>query len=80
MQARVQKWGNSLAVRIPSSFAAQSQLEHNSPVEILMEENNIVIRPVGKPKPSLAQLLDAVTPQNIHSEVDPGKPLGREVW
>ncbi len=80
MQARVQKWGNSLAVRIPKSFAAQSQLEHNSLVEVTMEHGKIVILPLPKPKPSLAELLEGVTTQNIHDEVDAGQPIGREVW
>ena len=80
MQARVQKWGNSLAVRIPKSFAAQSQLEHNSLVDMTIEENRIIILPAIKPKPTLTELLAGVTKQNIHDEVASDQPVGRETW
>jgi antitoxin MazE len=78
MNARVQKWGNSLALRIPKIYADQIGLSSNSPVEIFLEGNRLVIEPARRP--TLDILLDGVTPDNIHTETDWGKPVGKEAW
>jgi antitoxin MazE len=80
MQARVQKWGNSLAVRIPKTFASQSHLGQDSLVDMSVENGKIILYPVPQPEMTLAQLLDGVTPKNIHDEVDTGAPAGQEIW
>lgn len=80
MQTRIQKWGNSLAVRIPAAFARSLGLEQDSQVELTMTRSQLVIAPVRKPKPKLAELLDRITPANVQREVDAGKPQGRESW
>jgi antitoxin MazE len=80
MQARVQKWGNSLAVRIPKSFAAQSHLGQNTLVEMSLENGKIVFFPVPQPEMSLAQLLESVSADNLHGEVETGDAVGQEVW
>jgi len=80
MQARVQKWGNSLAVRIPKSFASQLHLGQNSVVEMSVENGKIILLPVLKQETTLAQLLEGVTKENLHSETKTGTAVGREAW
>ena len=80
MKTRVQKWGNSLALRIPKSFALEVGLQSESPVEISMEDGKLVITPVAKPELTLKQLLAKVTPENIHHEVETGPASGKEAW
>lgn len=80
MQARVQKWGNSLAVRIPKSFALQSHLNQNTVVEMSLEDGKIIILPVLQPEINLAQLLEGVTSENLHQETEAGNSVGREAW
>jgi antitoxin MazE len=80
MKTRVQKWGNSLAVRIPKSVAAEAGLRQDSPVELSLVDGEVVIRGIHPQPPSLAQLLRQVTDENIHKEWDTGPPVGREVW
>jgi antitoxin MazE len=80
MQARVQKWGNSLAIRIPKSFAAQSHIDQNSVIEMSVENGRIILLPVAQPKVTLAQLLEGVTQENLHQEVETGASVGQEVW
>jgi antitoxin MazE len=80
MRSRIQRWGNSLAVRIPSAFARSLGLDQDSQVDLSMARNRLVVAPVRKPKPKLAELLDRITPANVHREVDVGKPQGRESW
>jgi antitoxin MazE len=76
---RVQKWGNSLGLRIPKSFAAEAKVGEGSPVELSVENGALVVRPVQR-RYSLDELLARVTRRNVHGEVDSGAPVGREVW
>ena len=80
MNARVQKWGNSLALRIPRPFAAEVGLSENSEVELSLDEGRLVVRPLRRVKYDLAELLAKVTPKNRHPETDWGKPVGKEAW
>jgi antitoxin MazE len=80
MRTRVQKWGNSLALRIPKSFAAEAGLHNEGPVDISLVDGGLVIRPVAEPKLTLKQLLAGVTKENLHHEVGTGRSVGKEVW
>ena len=80
MEARVQKWGNSLALRIPKVLADEVGLRDNSTVELSLHENALVIKPMAKPVYDLAQLLAQVTNENLHNEVDTGSAVGGEMW
>jgi len=78
-QARVQKWGNSLAIRIPKPFALEVGLEQNSVVVVSVSEGKLVLEPV-KLLYSLEELLAQVTQDNLHQDVETGPAVGREVW
>jgi antitoxin MazE len=80
MKTRVQKWGNSLALRIPKSFADEVGLHKEGPVDISLADGELVIRPLAAPKVTLKQLLSKVTEDNLHHEVDTGSAVGKEVW
>jgi len=80
MQARVQKWGNSLAVRIPKSFASQSHLGQNSVVEMSVENGKIILLPILEQETTLTQLLEGVTTENLHSETKTATAVGQEAW
>jgi antitoxin MazE len=80
MQTRVREWGNSLAVRIPKAFADEAGLETNSPVELVLQDGEIIIRAVRKKKYHLEDLVAQITDENLHSETDTGAPVGNEVW
>ena len=80
MRTRVQKWGNSLALRIPKSFAEEAGLKNSSPVDVSLVDGRLIIAPVRKPKWTLNELLAQVTPDNLHGEVDTGPTMGNESW
>ena len=80
MKARIQKWGNSLALRIPKSFAAESQLEQGMLVDVSLHEGKLVVTPLRPPALTLEELLQGLTPQNLHYEVDTGSAVGNEAW
>ena len=79
METRVQKWGNSLALRIPKPFASQIGLEPNSPVELSLRGTELIIAPVKSPGLKLDDLLAQVTEQDLHDEVNTGPAVGGEV-
>jgi len=76
----VRKWGNSLALRLPRAIAAEVRVDEGASVEMRVEKNAIVIRPVRRQRVSLTALLQRVTRDNIHSELVVGPPVGREGW
>lgn len=80
MHAKVQKWGNSLALRIPKTFAVDARLENDSLVEISLVEGQIIVKPVVKPDWTLEELLAGINQENIHNEIDTGNATGNEVW
>jgi antitoxin MazE len=78
METRVQKWGHSLALRIPKPFALEVGLEPNWPVQVSLVDGKLVITPM-QPLLTLEQLLAQVNERNLHREVDTGPAVGAEV-
>jgi len=80
VKARIQKWGNSLALRIPKSFAAHSNIEQGSVVDLSLDNGKMIVEAAKEQEYSLDELLARVTKNNLHSEVDFGAPVGKEAW
>jgi len=74
------KWGNSLGLRIPKLVAAEVGLEEDSLVNITIDNGTIVIFPARETPLELEALLDQVTEENLHSEVNTGPAMGRDAW
>ena len=79
MTTNIQKWGNSLAVRIPKSVASEFEMEQGSTVEIKSSHGKLVITPVNKKRFKLKELLSLVTKKNRHGEII-FEPVGKEIW
>ena len=80
MIARIQKWGNSLALRIPKTFATEAGLAEDVPVELSLVDGKVVVNPVAEEPVSLAELLGGIKPSNLHGEWDTGPAIGKELW
>ena len=80
MLTKIQKWGNSFAIRIPKAFASEVRIEKDSVIELSLIDNQIILKPVNISKYSLKQLLSGVSKNNIHSETDTVEACGNEVW
>jgi len=80
MRVAVRKWGNSLAVRIPKSAAADTRIRQGSVVEVSVARGKLVVTPVSEPPLTLRDLLRRVTKTNLHDEVNTGEAVGREAW
>ncbi|MDP2982415.1 MAG: AbrB/MazE/SpoVT family DNA-binding domain-containing protein [Candidatus Latescibacter sp.] len=76
---KIQKWGNSLGIRIRKTTSEQLNLKENTEVLISVEGNSLVLTPIQKKK-TLKDMLDGVTPENLHPEIDFGPPVGKEIW
>ena len=80
MRVRIQKWGNSLAIRIPKPFAQEANVSEGAEVELTVSRGRLVATPPPEPRYRLRTLLAAVTAANLHDEADFGKAVGREAW
>ena len=80
METRVQRWGNSLALRIPKLLADEAGLKDNSLVQLALRDKLLVVVPIRKPDISLDALLAQVTTNNLHSKVQTGPAVGGEAW
>jgi antitoxin MazE len=76
----MQKWGNSLAIRIPKAFAMEVGLKEESEVDVSLKSGKLVVVPVEKPGLTLKALVAKITEENVHREVDTGPATGREAW
>ncbi|MDZ4709119.1 MAG: AbrB/MazE/SpoVT family DNA-binding domain-containing protein [Saprospiraceae bacterium] len=80
MRTKVQKWGNSLALRIPKAFAQEVKLENDTIVDITIQEGQIILKPLVSPRWELDELLAGINKKNIHREIDAGYSIGNEIW
>jgi antitoxin MazE len=80
MKTSVQRWGNSLALRIPKVIAMESGLADGSVVDLKLRKGVIALIPERRREHKLHELLSQVTKKNLHGEVTAGEPVGKEVW
>ncbi len=80
MKTRLQKWGNSLGLRIPKPFAEEAELTKQAFVDLSLIDGKIVVQLIRKKRHSLNQMLKHVTPENIHDELFKGVRKGKEIW
>jgi antitoxin MazE len=80
VQTKVQKWGNSLGVRIPRGLAEEVGLGAGTEVSLTAKDGELVLRPAVPIRLRLADLLAGVTPENIHATVDTGDAIAAEAF
>ena len=78
MIARVQRWGNSLAIRIPRAYATDLGVGDGSEVDLVFDGRALIVTP--STVPPLEVLLEGITDTNRHDAVDLGSPAGHEAW
>jgi antitoxin MazE len=80
MKTTAQKWGNSLAIRVPKSVAVQVGLKAQDDLDIEVQDGNVVLKPHLRRVYRLEDLVKRISPKNVHGEIDTGTPVGREIW
>lgn len=80
MRARVSRWGNSLAIRLPKAVAASLRVREGEPVDLVIEGETLLIRP-GRPRYTLEELVAAMRPENEPEVLDDvnAPPAGDEL-
>ncbi len=80
VQTKIQRWGNSLGLMIPRSFAKETGVGAGSEVDLSIQDGDLVVKPTRRRTYQLKELVRKITAKNLHGEVDTGGPVGREVW
>ncbi|MBI2448134.1 AbrB/MazE/SpoVT family DNA-binding domain-containing protein [Candidatus Microgenomates bacterium] len=80
MTTKVQKWGNSLAVRLPKDIAEHYHLSEGVAVTIVAGRKHIVVQPIRKKNTTLVDLVKKISPQNLPEHISWGDAKGKEVW
>lgn len=80
MKTKIQKWGNSLALRIPKPYAEEAHLSEDAAVDVTVRNGKLVVVALPDPEYTLEELVQGITPENRHGETDMGSPVGHEVW
>jgi len=80
MKTRIQKWGNSLALRIPKAFAIESGIDQDTLVDVILRDGKLIVTPLPTSRVTLEVLLAGITDSNRHDEHDLGVAVGNEVW
>ena len=79
MRTQIGRWGNSLALRIPSSFAREALLHEGKPVDISVESGRVVIKPISPPAYDLETLIAGISEETRHEEIETGLAVGNEL-
>jgi antitoxin MazE len=80
MKTLIQRWGNSLALRIPKAFAEEISVREGDEIEMNVAKGRLVIAARSPREYRIADLVAGIRPNNLHKEVVVEGPLGREVW
>jgi antitoxin MazE len=80
MKTKIARWGNCLALRIPSRLAMSHQLNEGSGVEIIEDNGELRLRPLISENLKLGDLLAGITEDNLHGEIETGTVEGKESW
>ena len=80
MNTKIQKWGNSLGIRLPKEIANNQDLIAGSVVKVSTEDKKIIIERVNKPRYTIEALVAGINKDNLHEATDWGEPRGKEIW
>jgi antitoxin MazE len=80
MKTTIQRWGNSLALRIPKAFAEETHVKDGTSVTLSLSDGSLVVRPVRRAKESLKTLLAKVDSSNLNLATFEDGPVGKEIW
>lgn len=80
METRIQKWGNSLGVRLPQEVLKDTGLREGSCVNIIRKKKNVLIESCAYETPKLETLVRRINSKNVHREISWHNSYGKEIW
>lgn len=78
METVIRKWGNSPALRLPTSVLKEAGYQLEQKVELIVSRGRIIIQPSEKVEYNLDALVNGINAENAHDEVSFGSPAGNE--
>ena len=75
----LRKWGNSLAIRLPRTITEDHGLHDGSRIRYSELKTKIILE-LDEEALTLKDLVDRITPENMHPATDWGTPVGKEIW
>lgn len=78
MEAVIRKWGNSPALRLPTSVLKEAGYQLEQKVDLIVTRGRIVIQPSEKVEYDLDALIGGINATNLHDEEGFGPPIGQE--
>ena len=79
MNTVIRKWGNSPALRLPTTVLKEAGYQLEQKVELIVSKGRIIIQPSQKIEYDLESLVNGINAKNSHSEADFGSPMGKEL-
>jgi antitoxin MazE len=79
MTTKIQKWGNSLGIRLPKALIESTAFSLGTEVEVEKKGSEIILKVIKDKKPTLKEMLKGMTKANFEPLVDWGPPVGREI-
>ena len=80
MEIRLQKWGNSIGIRIPNAFLKSLKLKNNDKILLVQEEDKIIITKSNNNNIDLKERFDNYKGENLALEFEWDSPVGKEIW
>jgi len=82
MKVEFLKWGNSLALRVPKAFAKEIGAVEGKPADMTAENGTLVVKVANRRKRrryNLENLINAITKENRHAQIEWGSPVDKEI-
>ncbi len=80
MLTKIQKWGNSQAVRIPKKILQELSIKPEEEIELIVKDETIIIKKPAKKYSNLDELFAGYDGDYKCEEYNTGEPVGKEVW
>ena len=79
MTTKIQKWGNSLAIRLPKAFIESTPFSLGAEVLIEKKGSELILKPVKRKYPPLKEIMKGMKKSDFHPFIDWGPDVGKEI-
>ncbi len=79
MTTKIERAEHGISITIPEALAIEAHLSEHDEVDISISNGALVVGRTGRKKYNLDEMLAKITDENLHPEIDFGKPVGLEI-
>lgn len=80
MKVKLQKWGNSMGIRIPNLLLKEFDLKLNDELKLTYDDDKIIITKSKNKQISLAELFKNYKGKNLAKDFEWDESVGKEIW